>query len=205
MASLMALVTSRMTPEVMQKLASLAGISLPNAKPAIDALILTQVYDLVSMGATEAGAHRLLGLLKEHRGTESFAHVLLGADTMQRQAKASDTLQAAVYGHDLSRRISSVAAAIGIPPGAASSLMGLLMSTGRGDMPFPPSTQERLCVGKSSMKSVGNGCLEQSCHSDWKHAAVVSHDQCAPGFGQLDERAAWCVPLPRVMPLHPRR
>ena len=70
MASLMALVTSRMTPEVMQKLAGLAGISLPNAKPAIDVLILTQVYDLVSMGATEAGAHRLLGLLKEHKGTE---------------------------------------------------------------------------------------------------------------------------------------
>ena len=45
MASLMALVTSRMTPEVMQKLTGLAGISLPNAKPAIDALILTQVYD----------------------------------------------------------------------------------------------------------------------------------------------------------------
>ena len=48
---------------------------------------------------------------------------------MQRQAKAGDTLQAAVYGHDLSRRIGSVASAIGIPPGAASSLMGLLMST----------------------------------------------------------------------------
>jgi heat shock protein HslJ len=129
MASLMALVTSRMTPEVMQKLASLAGISLPNAKPAIDALILTQVYDLVSMGATEVGAHRLLGLLKEHRGTESFAHVFLGGDAMQKQAKAGDTLQAAVYGHDLSRRISRVASAIGIPSGAASSLMGLLMST----------------------------------------------------------------------------
>jgi heat shock protein HslJ len=129
MASLMALVTSRMTPEVMQKLTGLAGISLPNAKPAIDALILTQVYDLVSMGATEAGAHRLLGLLKEHKGTESFAHVFLGGDAMQSQAKAGDALQAAVYGHDLSRRISSVASAIGIPPGAASSLMGLLMST----------------------------------------------------------------------------
>ena len=81
------------------------------------------------MGATEAGAHRLLGLLKEHKGTESFAHVFLGGDAMQSQAKAGDTLQAAVYGHDLSRRISSVASAIGIPPGAASSLMGLLMST----------------------------------------------------------------------------
>jgi hypothetical protein len=118
-----------MTPEVMQKLTGLAGITLPNAKPAIDALILTQVYDLVSMGATEAGAHRLLGLLKEHRGTASFAHVFLGGDAMQRQAKASDTLLAAVYGHDLSRRISNVASAIGIPSGAASSLMGLLMST----------------------------------------------------------------------------
>ena len=33
MASLMALVTSRMTPEVMQKLTGLAGISLPNINP----------------------------------------------------------------------------------------------------------------------------------------------------------------------------
>src|SRR5262245_53722696 len=129
MASLMALVTSRLTPEVVQKLAGLAGISLPNAKPAIDALILTQVYALVSMGATEAGAHRLLGLLKEYRGPESFAHIFLSREAMQNQAKARDTLQAAVYGPELSRRISSVASAIGIPPGAASSLMGLLMST----------------------------------------------------------------------------
>src|SRR5215510_15787027 len=106
MASLMALVASRMTPEVMQKLASLAGISLPNAQPAINALILTQVYDLVSMGATEAGAHRLLGLLKEHRGTESFAHIFLSGEGMQNQAKARDTLQAAVYGPALSHRIS---------------------------------------------------------------------------------------------------
>jgi hypothetical protein len=42
MASLMALVTSRLTPEVMQKLAGLAGISSPNAKPAIDAPINTR-------------------------------------------------------------------------------------------------------------------------------------------------------------------
>jgi heat shock protein HslJ len=129
MASLMALVTSRLTPEVTQKLAGLAGISSPNAKPAIDALTLTQVYDLVLLGATEAGAHRLLSLLKEHKGTESFAHVLLGGEALQSQAQAGDTLQAAVYGPALSRRISRVASALGIPPGAASSLMGLLMST----------------------------------------------------------------------------
>src|SRR5215475_4631611 len=48
---------------------------------------------------------------------------------MLKKNKAGDALQAAVYGHDLSRRISSVASAIGIPPGAASFLMGLLMST----------------------------------------------------------------------------
>ena len=129
MASLTDLVTSRMTPEVMQKLAGLAGISSTNAKRAIDALIPTQLYDLVSMGATEAGANRLLSLLKEHKGTESFAHVLLGGDAMQSQAKAGDTLQSAVYGNDLSRRIGSVASSIGIPQGAASSLMGMIMPT----------------------------------------------------------------------------
>jgi hypothetical protein len=41
MASLTELVASRMTPEVMQKLAGLAGISSPDAKRAIDALIPT--------------------------------------------------------------------------------------------------------------------------------------------------------------------
>ena len=65
MATLTDLVASRMTPEVMQKLAGLTGISSTNAKRAIDAIIPTQVYDLVSMGATEAGANRLLSLLKE--------------------------------------------------------------------------------------------------------------------------------------------
>jgi uncharacterized protein (TIGR02271 family) len=95
MASLTELVASRMTPEVMQKLAGLAGISSPDAKRAIDALIPTQVYDLVSMGATEAGVHRLLSLLKKQQGTESFAHVLLAGEAMQSQAKAGDALQLA--------------------------------------------------------------------------------------------------------------
>ena len=93
MASLTDLVTSRMTPEVIQKLAGLAGISPTNAKRAIDAIIPTQLYDLVSMGATEAGANRLLSLLKEHKGTESFAHVLLAGDAMQSQGKAGPCSQ----------------------------------------------------------------------------------------------------------------
>jgi len=118
-----------MTPEVMQKLAGLAGVSSTSAKRAIDAIIPTQLDNLVSMGATEAGANRLLSLLKEHKGTESFAHVLLAGDAMQSQAKAGDALQSAVYGNDLSRRIGSVASSIGIPQGAASSLMGMLMPT----------------------------------------------------------------------------
>jgi hypothetical protein len=56
MASLTDLVTSRVTPEVRQKLAGLAGISSTNAKRALDAIIQTQLYDLVSMCTTEAGA-----------------------------------------------------------------------------------------------------------------------------------------------------
>jgi heat shock protein HslJ len=129
MASLTDLVASRMTPEVMQKLAGLAGISSTNAKRAIDALIPTQLYDLVSMGATEAGANRLLSLLKEQKGTESFAHVLLAGDALQSQAKAGDALQSAIYGNDLSHRIGSVASSIGIPQGAASSLISMIMPT----------------------------------------------------------------------------
>ena len=88
MATLNDLVASRMTPEVMQKLAGLAGLNATNAKRAIDALIPTQLYDLVSMGATEAGANRLLSLLKEHKGTESFGHVLLAGEAVQSQANA---------------------------------------------------------------------------------------------------------------------
>ena len=76
----------------MQKLAGLAGISSPNAKRAIDALIQTQVYDLVAMGARGGRHHRVLGLFKEQKGTESFAHVLLAGEAMQSQAKAGDTL-----------------------------------------------------------------------------------------------------------------
>src|SRR5262249_12450552 len=129
MASLTDLVTSRMTPEIMQKLAGLAGINPTNAKRAIDAIIPTQLYELVSMGTTEASTNRLLSLLKEHKGTESFAHVLLAGDTMQNQAKAGDALQSAVYGNERRRRIGSVASSIGIPQGAASSLMGMIMPT----------------------------------------------------------------------------
>ena len=39
MASLMELVTSRLTPEVMQKLMGLAGLSAPQTQRAIEAII----------------------------------------------------------------------------------------------------------------------------------------------------------------------
>jgi heat shock protein HslJ len=127
MASLIDLVTSRITPEVVQKLAGLAGISSTDTKRALDAIVPTQFDGLMSMGSTEAGARRLLALLQEHKGTESFAQVLLGGDAMQSQAKVGDTLQTAVYGGDLSRRIGSIASSIGIPQGATASLMGMIM------------------------------------------------------------------------------
>jgi heat shock protein HslJ len=46
---------------------------------------------------------------------------------MESQAKVGDTLQTAVYGSELSRRIGSMAAALGISPGATSTLMGVIM------------------------------------------------------------------------------
>ena len=127
MASLLDLISGRMTPEVVQKLAGQAGISATDAKRAIDAIIPAQLSGLASMGSSEAGANRLLSVLKEHQGTESFAQVLLGGDAMQRQAKVGETLQSAVYGNDLGQRISSMASSLGIPQGAASSLMGMIM------------------------------------------------------------------------------
>jgi heat shock protein HslJ len=127
MASLIDLVSSRMTPEVVQKLATLAGISSTDAKRALDVIVPTQFDGLVSMGATEAGAGRLLALLQEHKGTESFAPVLLAGEAMESQAKVGDALQTAVYGSDLSRRIGSLASAIGIPQGAVAALMGMVM------------------------------------------------------------------------------
>jgi hypothetical protein len=86
MASLIDLVTSRMTPEVVQKLAGLAGINSTDTKRALDAIVPAQFDGLMSMGSTEAGARRLLALLQEHKGTESFAQVLLAGDAMQSQA-----------------------------------------------------------------------------------------------------------------------
>jgi heat shock protein HslJ len=127
MASLIDLVSSRITPEVVQKLAGLAGLSTTDTQRALDAIVPNQFDGLVSMGSTEAGARRLLALLQEHKGTESFAHVLLAGDAMQSQAKVGDTLQTAVYGSDLSRRIGSMASSIGIPQGATASLMGMIM------------------------------------------------------------------------------
>ena len=127
MASLLDLISSRMTPEVVQKLAGQAGISATDAKRAIDEIIPAQLSSLASMGSSEAGANRLLSVLKEHQGTESFAQVLLGGDAMQSQAKVGETLQSAVYGNDLGQRLSSMASSLGIPQGAASSLMGMIM------------------------------------------------------------------------------
>jgi hypothetical protein len=76
MASLMELVTSRLPPEVMQKLAGLAGLSAPQAQGALAAIIPPQVYDLGALDTTEAGATRLLRVLKAQPGSVSCAHVL---------------------------------------------------------------------------------------------------------------------------------
>ena len=127
MASLVDLVSSRITPEVVQKLAGLAGISTTDTKRALDAIVPAQFDGLVSTGATEAGAERLLALLQEHQGTESFAQVLLAGEAMESQGKVGDALQTAVYGSDLSHRIGSMASSLGIPQGAAASLMGMVM------------------------------------------------------------------------------
>jgi hypothetical protein len=88
MASLSDLVSSRITPEVMQKLAGLAGISPTDTKRALDAIVPTQFDGLASMGATEAGARRLLALLQEHKGTESFAQVLLAGEAWRARLRS---------------------------------------------------------------------------------------------------------------------
>jgi heat shock protein HslJ len=127
MASLGDLVSSRMTSEVVQKLAGLAGLSATDTKRALDAIVPTQFDGLAAMGSTEAGARRLLAILQEYQGTESFAPVLLTGEAMERQAKVGDTLQTAIHGSELSHRIGSLASSIGIPQGAAASLMGMVM------------------------------------------------------------------------------
>jgi hypothetical protein len=109
MASLIDLVSSRMTPEVVQKLAGLAGISATDTKRALEAIVPAQFDGLASMGATEAGAGRLLALLQKHKGTESFAQVLVAGEAMESQAKMGDTLQTAIYGSKLSQHIGSMA------------------------------------------------------------------------------------------------
>jgi len=58
MTSLIELVSIRMTPEVVWKLASLAGICATDAKRARDAIGPTQCDGRRSMGAPEAGARR---------------------------------------------------------------------------------------------------------------------------------------------------
>ena len=68
MASLIDLVASRITPEVVQKLAGLAGISSTDTKRALDAIVPTQFDGLMSMGSTEAGAKRLLSLTPRAQG-----------------------------------------------------------------------------------------------------------------------------------------
>jgi hypothetical protein len=125
--SLRDLIASRMTPGVVQKLAGQAGISATDAIRAMEVIIPAQLTGLALMGSNEVGANRLLSVLKEHQGAESFAEVLLGKDAMQRQAKVGESLQSVVYGPELGRRISSVASSVGIPQGAASSLMSMIM------------------------------------------------------------------------------
>jgi Bacterial protein of unknown function (DUF937) len=146
-AGLLDLISSWMTPEVVQKLAGQAGISAGDATCAIDAIILAQLRDVVAMSSNEAGANQLLSVLKEHEGTESFAHILLGGDAIQRQATVGETLQSAVYGNDLGRRLSSMASSLGIPQGAASST-GL---GGTSPLPFFEGI-ELMAVGLLSLR-----------------------------------------------------
>jgi heat shock protein HslJ len=131
-ARLIDVISSRVTPEVVQKLASLARIGPTDARRAIDGICAAQLDGLVTMGSTATGASRLLDVLQRHSGTESFGHVLAAGEQLQTQARAGGTMQSAVYGADLGRRTECVASSLRIPQGAASQLMELIMPTAVG-------------------------------------------------------------------------
>jgi hypothetical protein len=127
MASLVDLVFSRMTPEVVQQLAGLAGLSAPDTHRALDAIVPTQVDGLASLGPTEAGARQLLAVLQAHQGPASFAPVLLAGEALEHQAKVGDALQTAVHGSALSSRLGILAVFLDMPQSAVAALMGVVM------------------------------------------------------------------------------
>lgn len=122
-------VSSRVTPEVIQKLAQRAGISSDEARRAIDTAVASHVDGLVVMGSSAGGATRLLEVLRRHGGTESFAHVLAAGDALQSQASTGRTLHSAVYGDDLGRRTRCIASSVGISETAATSIMEVVIPT----------------------------------------------------------------------------
>lgn len=125
-------VSSRVTPEVVQKLAQRAGISGGEARRAMDAIVASHVDGLVTQGSSSTGAMRLLDVLRQHAGTESFAHVLTAGEALQSQATTGRALQAAVYGDDLGRRTRCIASSVGISETAAASMMEMVIPTAVG-------------------------------------------------------------------------
>jgi hypothetical protein len=83
MASLTDLVASRMTPEVMQKLAGLAGISSTNAKRAIDAIIPTQV---MRPGVNEHHGGRRQPVTEKYSPAFRFGHGLATTEPFRSQS-----------------------------------------------------------------------------------------------------------------------
>ena len=122
-------VSTRVTPEVVQKLAQRANITPGEARRAIDAVVASHIDGLVILGSSSSGAVRLLDVLRRHGGTESFAHVLAAGDALQSQASTGRVLQTAIYGDDLGRRTRAVATSVGIPEAAATSIMEMVIPT----------------------------------------------------------------------------
>jgi heat shock protein HslJ len=122
-------VASRVTPEVIQKLAQRADIGSGEARRAIDAVVASHVDGLVAMGSSSSGALRLLEVLRRHAATESFAPVLAAGDALQGQASTGRALQSTVYGDDLGRRTRCIASSVGISEAAATSIMEMVIPT----------------------------------------------------------------------------
>lgn len=127
MDNLIELIGKQLTPDVVDTLGSLSGISPAQTQSALGAVVPGLVGALAQQGGTPAGAQMILDLVGKHTGgmdvLGNLAGLLGGSDSSQNLLSSGADIISSLLGGNTSKIIDVIASIAGIRGGSASSLL----------------------------------------------------------------------------------
>ena len=129
MDSLLDLLKTQITPELVQKASSLSGEDATKTTAALGAIGPTILSAIANKGSTASGATQILGALTEHKVDDGLMGNLMGmlgnGDSTSSLLKMGGALLPSLLGGNSSGIASMIASLVGVKSGSATMLMSL--------------------------------------------------------------------------------